>query len=273
MKYNLLGIVCLLFLMSSCASLNFSNPGVGRVKRYTFQHKDIPLKFDGYRIAFISDLHYKSLFTNKRLKQLVKTVNKQHPDILLMGGDYHEGCDYVPELFATLSQIETQDGALAIMGNHDYAACYNDIVDAMEQHHIRLLEHQPDTIVREGQQIIIAGVRNPFNLTENGRSPSLDLSDNDFVILLVHTPEYVEQVPITNTDLALAGHTHGGQVTLFGLYSPALHSPLEKRFRTGLKYNSEEIPVIITNGLGTSRKNVRMFAPSEVVVITLKALH
>lgn len=270
MRKSLLFLLCLSFLMSSCASLNFSNPGVGRVKRYTFQHKDIPSAFNGYRIAFISDLHYKSLFNNKRLKQLVKTVDKQHPDLLLMGGDYHEGCQYVPELFAALSQIKTNDGILAVMGNHDYAACYNEIRQAMEQHHIRLLEHQLDTVIRNNQQICIAGVRNPFDLTENGRSPSLDAADNDFVILLVHTPEYVEQVPVTHTDLALAGHTHGGQVTFFG-YAPVRHSALERRFRTGLKYNSVDIPVIITNGLGTSRKNIRMLAPSEVVVITLMA--
>jgi len=271
MKRNVFYALGFVFLFSSCASLNFSNPGVGRVKRYTFQHNDIPTEFNGYRIAFISDLHYKSLFNGKRLKQLVKTINKQQPDILLMGGDYHEGCQYIPELFATLSQIKTPDGTIAILGNHDYSACYADVVQAMEQHGIRLLEHKVDTIARKDQRILIAGVRNPFNLAENGQSPSLDLSDDDFVILLVHTPEYVEQVSITNTDLALAGHTHGGQVTLFGLYAPVLHSPLERHLRTGLKYNHKGIPVIITNGLGTSRKNIRMFAPSEVVIITLKA--
>lgn len=272
MKKHIWGPLCLSLLVSSCASLNFSNPGVGRVKQYTFQHKDVPQAFNGYKIAFISDLHYKSLFNNKRLRQLVKTINKQHPDILLMGGDYHEGCEYIPELFATLSQVKTEDGMIAIMGNHDYAACYDEIVQAMKEHHIRLSEHQLDTITRDNQQIIIAGVRNPFDLTQNGKSPTLGLSNDDFVILLVHTPEYAEQVPITHTDLALAGHTHGGQVTFFGLYAPILHSSLERRFRTGLKYNSEGIPVIITNGLGTSRKNVRMFAPSEVVIITLRAL-
>lgn len=269
MKKYFFGLLALTLLLSSCASLNFSNPGVGRVKRYTFRHRDIPMEFNGYRIGFISDLHYKSLFTPKRLKQLVRTINKYHPDILFMGGDYVEGCEYAPELFNILSQIKTEDGILAIMGNHDYAQCYDSIVNLMKQHDIRLLEHQLDTIRRENDRIIVAGVRNPFNLQENGRSPSLDLSDNDFVILLVHTPEYAEQVPITHTDLALAGHTHGGQVTLFGLYAPVMHSPLERRFRTGLKYNIEGIPVIITNGLGTSRKNIRMFAPSEVVVITL----
>lgn len=99
--------------------------------------------------------------------------------------------------------------------------------------------------------------------------PHIGLSPDDFVILLTHTPDYAEDVPITNTDLVLAGHTHGGQVTLFGLYAPIIPSHYGKRFRTGLKYNSHHIPMIITNGIGTSNKNIRLFAPSEVVMIIL----
>lgn len=64
---------------------------------------------------------------------------------------------------------------------------------------------------RDGAEILIAGVRNPFNLQKNGVSPTLALSPDDFVILLTHTPDYAEDVAITNTDLVLAGHTHGGR--------------------------------------------------------------
>ena len=258
-----------LLLLSSCASLNRSHPGVGRVKKYEFKHVDVPSSFNGYRIAFISDFHYKSLFTEKRLKKLVQSVNKLQPDVLLLGGDFHEGCRYVPELFAWLSEINTPHGTIAVLGNHDYHACYQDIVSQMEMYGIRLLEHRLDTLRRSGEQIIVAGIRNPFDLEKNGTSPTRALSPDDFVILLVHTPDYVEDVPVTNTDLALAGHTHGGQVTFFGWYAPETSSHYGQHFRTGLKYNSEKIPVIITNGVGTSRKNIRLFAPSEVVVITL----
>ncbi len=80
-------------------------------------------------------------------------------------------------------------------------------------------------------------------------------------------------MPITNSDLVLAGHTHGGQVTLFGLYAPIVPSHYGQRFLSGLKYNSDHIPLIITNGIGTSRKAIRFFAPSEVVIIVLHRLN
>ena len=87
-------------------------PGIDRVKKYEFTHRDVPDAFDGFRIAFISDLHYKSLFKEKGLESLVRLLNAQHADVLLMGGDYQEGCQYVPELFAALAKVKTQWGLM-----------------------------------------------------------------------------------------------------------------------------------------------------------------
>lgn len=106
-------------------------------------------------------------------------------------------------------------------------------------------------------------------MKQNGVSPTVSLKPEDFVIMLTHTPDYVEDVDISNTDLALAGHTHGGQVSLFKRWTPARFSKYGNRFLTGMKKNSQGIPVIITNGLGTSRKDIRLFTPSEVVLIVL----
>lgn len=233
----------------------------------------MPAAFDGFRIAFISDLHYKSLFKEKGLENLVRLLNDQRADALLVGGDLHEGCEYVAPVISALAAVKVSMGTYMVLGNNDYEACYADIVRQLEAHNIHLLEHRVDTLKRDGAEILIAGVRNPFNLQKNGVSPTLALSPDDFVILLTHTPDYAEDVAITNTDLVLAGHTHGGQVTLFGLYAPILPSHYGQRFRGGLKRNSQGIPMIITNGLGTSNRNIRMFAPSEVVVIELNVHH
>lgn len=255
-------------IMHSEVSVSSAYKGVDRVVKYDFTHRDVPEAFDGFRIAFISDFHYKSLFKEKELAGLVRLLIAEQADVLLMGGDYQEGCEYVPELFAALSQVKTPMGTYGVMGNNDYERCHDDIVREMQRHGMRVLEHRVDTLKRDGQQILIAGVRNPFDLKQNGKSPTLDLSPEDFVILLVHTPDYVEDVSVANTDLALAGHTHGGQVRIFG-YAPIIPSHYGSRFLTGLKYNTANIPMIVTNGLGTSNRNIRIGAPTEVVVITL----
>lgn len=260
--------VIMVFLTSCVTTGSVSHPGMARIKKYDFYHADVPDSFDGFRVAFASDLHYKSKFRERQLAGLVKTVNALRADVFLLGGDYQEGCEYLPELVRQLSQIRTRFGTIGVMGNNDYERCYEEAIRLMRQYGIRILEHENDTLTVGDERIILSGVRNPFDLSTNGRSPTFTLKPEDFVILLTHTPDYVEDVDVSNTDLALAGHTHGGQVTLFG-YAPETNSRYGRRFRSGLKKNSKGIPVIITNGLGTSRIRLRLFAPSEIVLITL----
>ena len=258
-------------ITSSSVDVSSVYTGVDRVVKYDFTHRDVPEAFEGFRIAFISDLHYKSLLKERGLNDLVRLLIAQKADVLLMGGDYQEGCEYVEPLFAALSRVKTPMGTYGVMGNNDYERCHDEIVRTMKHYGMRVLEHEVDTLRKDGQQIIIAGVRNPFDLTHNGVSPTLALSPKDFVILLVHTPDYIEDVSVANTDLALAGHTHGGQVRVFGV-APVLNSHYGNRFLTGLSYNTAKIPLIITNGIGTSQLPIRIGAPAEVVMITLHRL-
>lgn len=102
--------------------------GVSRIKTYDFTHRDVPAAFEGFRIAFVSDLHYKSLLKEEGLKDLVRLLIDQKADVLLIGGDFHEGCQYVPPVMAALAQVKTPLGTYAVLGNNDYEACYDDIV-------------------------------------------------------------------------------------------------------------------------------------------------
>ena len=173
------------------------------------------------------------------------------------------------QLFQALKTVETPCGTYAVMGNHERGQADSLARKVMQATGVHLLEHEVDTLWRGKEYILLCGIRNPFDLKRNGVSPTLALQEEDFVLMLVHTPDYVEDVSVVHTDLALAGHTHGGQVSLFRRWTPAHFSKYGNRFLTGLKYNSAGIPVIITNGLGTSRKDVRLFTPSEVVLVVL----
>lgn len=246
--------------------------GVRRIKVYDFYHHDISSAFDGFRMAFISDVHYKSLLKEQGLNDLVRLLNAQQADVLLLGGDYHEGCQYVVPVMEAMGRVNTRLGRYAVLGNNDYEACYNELLQAMEKNGIKLLEHKVDTLFHKGEQVLLAGVRNPFDLQANGVSPTSALAPHDFVVLLTHTPDYAEDVPIPHADLVLAGHTHGGQVTLFGRIAPVVPSRYGRRFLSGLKYNSQHTPVIVTNGIGTSRRNVRICAPAEIVLVVLHSL-
>lgn len=266
------GAVLLVGLLSSCATASFSKyKGVGRIRQYDIYNNQLPESFNGFRIAFATDFHYESRFTAKRLPNLVRALQSVDADVLVLGGDYRgrEGGN-VEELFKALQQISTPYGTYAVMGNHERGEADSLARKAMKDCGVKLLEHRVDTLWKGNQFIEICGIRNPFELKRNGVSPTLTLKPEDFVVMVTHTPDYVEDVDVSNTDLALAGHTHGGQVSLFKRWTPAGNfSKYGNRFLTGLKHNSQGIPVIISNGLGTSRKDVRLFTPSEVVLIVL----
>ena len=265
-------IITACLALTSCATASFSKyKGVGRIKRYEIYSEQVPDSFNGFRIAFASDFHYESRFDTKRLHGAIRALQAADADVLLLGGDYRgrEGGD-MEELFSALAQVKTRFGTYAVMGNHERGESDTLVRRAMAHTGVRLLEHKTDTLWKGNEYILICGIRNPFDLKRNGVSPTLALRAEDFVIMLVHTPDYVEDTDVSNTDLALAGHTHGGQVSLFRRWSPAHFSKYGNRFLTGLKHNSQGIPLIITNGLGTSRKDIRLFTPSEVVVVELK---
>ncbi len=265
-------IITACLALTSCATASFSKyKGVGRIKRYEIYNEQVPDSFNGFRIAFASDFHYESRFDAKRLHGAIRALQAADADVLLLGGDYRgrEGGD-MEELFSALAQVKTRFGTYAVMGNHERGESDTLVRQAMAHTGVRLLEHKTDTLWKGNEYILICGIRNPFDLKRNGVSPTLALRAEDFVVMLVHTPDYVEDTDVSNTDLALAGHTHGGQVSLFRRWSPAHFSKYGNRFLTGLKHNSQGIPLIITNGLGTSRKDIRLFTPSEVVVVELK---
>lgn len=270
---NTIGVAFLALLCTSCATATFSKyKGIGRIKQYDFYHADLPAAFDGFRIAFATDFHYESKFDSKRLPSLVQALQSLQADVLLLGGDYRgrNGGD-VNTLFTALSSVKTPYGTYAVMGNHERGVNDSLVRAAMQATGVKLLEHRVDTLLKNDERLLICGIRNPFDLVRNGISPTLQLQSHDFVVMLTHTPDYVEDVDVSNTDLALAGHTHGGQVSLFKRWTPAHFSKYGNRFLTGLKYNSQGISVIISNGLGTSRKDVRLFTPSEIVLVVLHA--
>lgn len=257
-----------MLLISSCASL--SPNGVGRVKRYTFAEESVPKELDGYKIAFISDLHYPSLFNNKRLGKLVHRLQKESPDILLLGGDYVTDSDSIDVLFESLSAAMPRWNTFAVLGNHDKR---NEelIKQAMGKYGIYLL----DGVAVRTEFLDIGGgytVAGPYDSFANDTlfvQYMECVEDSEFVIFVSHTPDFVERNSIT-ADLVFAGHTHGGQVSLLGLYTPVKNTRYGRRFLRGRNRTTNGTTMITTNGVGTSRRKLRFCVPSEIVVVTLK---
>ena len=274
MKKSLLCVLmACVFLLTSCATASLSGgKGVGRVKQYDFYSYDVPKAFDGFKIGFASDFHFESRFTRKRLSQLVKTMQNLKTDVLLLGGDYlGRNGGNIDTLFSEVSRVKTPYGIYGVMGNHEWKTkeVHDRVVASMEKFGIVPMQNEAYRLVKGDSSLIICGIKDPFDLKHNTPSISEGFDSKEFVVLVTHTPDYVEDTSVSNANLALAGHTHGGQVSIFHSYTPAHFSKYGNRFLTGWKENSQGVPIIITNGIGTSRKDIRLFTPSEVVLIVL----
>lgn len=258
----------LLLLISSCATL--SGSGVGRVKHYVVESDRLPPSFDGATVAFLSDIHYPSKFTQKRLHKLVSRLCKLSPDALLFGGDYIPDEEYAQELFSSFSSVKTSYGKYGVLGNHDYRL-RDTITAAAARGGVHILTDDVVYLKTATDSIAIVGVYNSFNPSPAVQQLTASLSPSFFTIVVSHTPDFAQDTKV-RCDIVLAGHTHGGQVSLFGLYTPVTNSKYGTRFLRGLNYTGEGVPVITTNGVGTSRRKLRFCVPSEIVIITLKRI-
>ncbi len=221
--------------------------------------KDEALK--GLKLVFASDFHIKP-YERLRLKRIVKKINAQNADIVLLGGDYvngHEkGKTLSPsDIAGELAKLQSKLGTVAVMGNHDGWQGKKEIIEAFEAVGITVLENAN----KDYERFSVAGVED----LQTGM-PDLEKALSGAkkpVILLSHTPDIVENIT-SDVTLTLAGHTHGGQIVL------PLKGALTVPSKYGTKYAYgffEDERMNVSRGLGTSILPLRFNCFPEIVVI------
>ena len=233
-------------------------------KEITFYSPKAGGDLDGYRIAFISDIH---LLPEDDLISTVAKLNGKHTDLLVLGGDYTTDSKALSRMMEILSRIETADGIFGVEGNHDR---YRKLTAAMSEYSITPLYN---TGYRIGNNLYIAGVGDQWQQNADIASAIEGADDGDFVLLAAHNPDIAMTQKTEGIDLILSGHTHGGQITLFGLWAPYFTisdsiTRYGQRFRSGWSESRDGVPVYVGNGAGEYM--LRVFARPQVIIITLK---
>jgi predicted MPP superfamily phosphohydrolase len=253
-----------------------------KTTRITIASQDIPTSFDGKRIVFVSDIHHGAALSRERVKKLVQRINDLHPDIIILGGDYTSRAEkYIQPVFDELRNLKSNYGVFGVMGNHDYFVDGDQTKKMMVRNGIKMCDNKSYWVKIQRDSIKIGGVDDP-----EGEGPELDstihdVRRKDFCILISHRPEYIKQIHTDLVDLTLSGHTHGGQVTFFGLWAPVLpsdnglwasltFSKESQKYRYGLIRTKPDIQSYITSGIGTRFPNIRFFCRPEIAVLELK---
>ena len=246
---------------------------------YTFTHQDIPPGFDGKKIVFISDIHCNIYFPPDKVKELIDRVNSLNPDIIIIGGDNTVKESSVSTLFfEEIKKMKALYGVFSVLGNHDFWEDAELIQQGLIDCGFNICDNQSYWIHNEGDSIKIGGVGDLWEDKQILENTTHDVKKSDFCILLSHNPDYIEYIsPDDGIDLMLSGHTHGGQVTLLGLYAPVMPSYWRPKLpETGQKYRAgwvqkDNTELYVTTGVGVGDFPFRFFAPPEIVEIILKS--
>lgn len=259
-------------------------------REYTVESPKIPEEFNGYTIAFVSDLHNK---TKKRniVDRVVEKINKENPDLIFLGGDYidrsrdeyiaekkagnlkneHGMEDMVEAVWTKLSKLSAKDGIYSVLGNHDYWEKEETHQKYMDKFGINNIKNKGKWLYKDGARIRIGGVADTSE-DMSDLHPTIDeVKNNEFVIVVSHCPEIVTlpNKGREGVDLFLAGHTHGGQINFFGKYAPFISSRWRGRMEKGRGFiNNKDI--IITAGVGVTYTPIRFCVRPEYVIVKLQ---
>lgn len=251
------------------------------VRQVTIEFDDLPTAFDGYRIAQFTDVHLGSM-KDELMLRAVTAIDDMRPDLIVFTGDIQNmGPDELPRFAQTLKRLKAKDGVMSVLGNHDYSRYVNvSPEEALRNERMtrdfetsvgwQLLLNDNRIVRRGSDSIVIAGGENdgrpPFPAKADLKKAMRGIHAKSFVVMLQHDPSAWRRhiLPLTNAQLTLSGHTHGGQISLFGLRPTELVGKEDD----GL-YVEGKRKLFVSTGLG-GFVPFRFYMNPEVVEITLK---
>lgn len=262
--------IAIIIIMLPFLLYSLMEPYFIETKEIVIESKDIPPEFDGKRIVFLTDIHQSSFFNEKRTEDLVYRVNELNPDLVLLGGDYvTDNSPSVNSCFLKLSKLKSPLGIYGVLGNNDPPKL---TIASMNNSNITNIENRGLWIKQGNSKILVGGIGDHIRDPQNQATVLEDINEKDFVVLVSHTPDYFPEVDKSQVDLMLSGHTHGGQITIFGLFAPVTHSKYGQKYISGVK-KENNTNLIISNGIGTIIAPLRFFAPPQIIVIKLKRVN
>ncbi len=234
------------------------------------------------KIAIIADPHAAEPYMGAaRIEEIVSTTNALAPDLVVLLGDYEANHRFVTrsvprETWARLwAECRAPLGVRAILGNHDWWFNLSRIRAALDAASVPVMENDAVRLIHRGRPFWLLGLGDQIaHIRAPGRFEGVDdlpgtlakVTDDAPVILLAHEPDIFVEVP-ERISLTLAGHTHGGQIRLFG-FSPVVPSRYGNRFAYGHIVERGR-HMIVSGGLGCSFAPVRLGVPPEIVLVRL----
>lgn len=238
------------------------------VREYKIVKEDLSKRFHGLKIVHLSDIHFGRVTFKEDLDKIVQKMNLIKPDIVVFTGDLIDQDTIITEnikkdLIASMSNIKANIGKFAVSGNHDF---YNEDFDLLiDSCGFTNLNDKYDTIYIDKDNYIFLGGMSTNSYGEKNVVQKMDKMNNylyktkkspSFSILLMHEPDFVDEIDSSLFNMVLSGHSHAGQIRLpfvGGLIYPKYAQKYHDSY-----YKINDTDLYISNGIGTSVVNFRL---------------
>jgi predicted MPP superfamily phosphohydrolase len=245
-----------------------------RIKRVDITIPRLGRGLDGTRIVVLTDTHYGPINRARWSARVVAAVNELEPDIVCHAGDIADGTVAMRrEQAAPLGTVRSRLANVYVTGNHEYFGEAQGWLDHMRDLGWEALHNRHLVLQRGGDSLVLAGIDDATAASSGRPGHRADLAgalagtNADLpVVLLAHQPRQVEQAVRVGVDLQISGHTHGGQIWPFHYLvrvdQPTVH---------GLSRHGERTQLYTSRGSGFWGPPFRVFAPSEISLLTLRS--
>ena len=262
-KIVLIISIILILIMSFFAYSRYVATTRFKINEYVIRNSNIPDSFYGVKIVHISDIHYKSTTDYLNLKRIVNKINLIKPDIVILSGDiFDKNIKYTDkdydQIKKQLKNIDYSISKYAIKGDSDLnIKKWEEIINDSD---FINLNDTYDYIYNEGiDPILIVGISS--NYKNNHINKTIEeikketTTSYKYSILVLHEPDFIDDIINLNFNLALAGHSMGGKIKLHIIGGIAKNKYSKKYYNN--YYRIENTNLFISNGIGTDSLKLR----------------
>lgn len=265
--FKIVLIIFIIFLILALYMHFIGTKGL-KVREYKIESENLPESFHGFKIVQFSDLHYLTTIKEKEIDNLINKINELKPDIVVFTGDLIDQTktpteDDLNKLVTYLNKINVTTGMYAIKGNHDYTNDYFEKV--FNQTKFKILDNNYELIYYKGTTpILLTGTGSILNNDCNiDKAYNYGEMNDLYTVSLIHEPDIIDSIINKyHVDLALAGHSHNGQIRLPGI--GAIMKVEEGKRYPNEKYIINGTKLYVSGGLGTSMYEFRFFTRPSI---------
>jgi len=233
----------------------FQEAHADRTLTHNLIFEELPIDFGELSIFFISDIH------RRRVSDTIIENAKGKADFVIIGGDLAEKGVRLNQVKENLERLNQIGPIYFVWGNNDYEINTVEIRALMHRLGVTILENTALSLKGYKQsQVALLGV-DDFTVGQCDLEGAISSAvESSFRILVSHNPEIIDMVTAEHQiQLILSGHTHGGQIRIFGF------GPYEKG---GIKKVGNSL-LFVSNGYGTTTLPLRLGAKAETHLIII----